>query len=107
MDCCDCIYNRNTSAYAEKTHGRAAPGPASRKHLRLRGENRMAAIRNRQFWETPPLTRRKLFSLAALLGKLRNTSAYAEKTQTSYRHVQYPEKHLRLRGENIRILPWL
>ena len=71
---------RNTSAYAEKTHACQHSKTERQKHLRLRGENPLRKCTILTTLETPPLTRRKRKYLQSLKAECGNTSAYAEKT---------------------------
>ena len=95
-------FSGNTSAYAEKTFGSNERKPLIWKHLRLRGENRYTLHVQPISPETPPLTRRKPFCCLISCFSLRNTSAYAEKTWNVTSSNQGKQKHLRLRGENLR-----
>ncbi len=90
----------NTSAYAEKTTSTNDTTFTSRKHLRVRGENAEDPQGMLQELETPPRTRRKLQYTEEELKKIRNTSAYAEKTLRPLRTLPGRGKHLRVRGEN-------
>ena len=92
---------RNTSAYAEKTEKKQYNQNAFEKHLRVRGENHRGSCGEVTRLETPPRTRRKHSYLPYTLDKVRNTSAYAEKTGPRHALTQVRKKHLRVRGENI------
>ena len=92
---------RNTSAYAEKTILTYSHIHYPQKHLRLRGENSQRVDNMDPSTETPPLTRRKPLQLIRARTRVRNTSAYAEKTTFSLTCRAGSRKHLRLRGENI------
>ncbi len=90
----------NTSAYAEKTGRNFQGSGMTKKHLRLRGENRILPLPWGASLETPPLARRKLGYRARLTAFKRNTSACAEKTVSPSHVAVVAGKHLRLRGEN-------
>ena len=90
----------NTSAYAEKTGAIWRFGSLSKKHLRLRGENRARTQPPEPRQRTPPLARRKPDKLEQQGYTEGNTSAYAEKTLASRSAMMAFWKHLRLRGEN-------
>ena len=70
----------NTSACAEKTRLSCTTYSFQEKHLRLRGENRVAIARGGRCRETPPLARRKPRAIGKHRQSHGNTSAYAEKT---------------------------
>ena len=91
----------NTSAYAEKTKRGGGGAKNPKKHLRVRGENHRGSCGEVTRLETPPRTRRKHSYLPYTLDKVRNTSAYAEKTGPRHALTQVRKKHLRVRGENI------
>ncbi len=90
----------NTSACAEKTDVVSTSDTLNGKHLRLRGENAKSSGRSNGEQETPPLARRKLWSLGRIKLTMRNTSACAEKTACEPQKRGAWQKHLRLRGEN-------
>ena len=72
------------------------------KHLHIRGENLLLTARKQGVLETPPHTWRKLNVLSLSRMNLRNTSTYVEKIRTGgYMSVKI-QKHLHIRGENLR-----
>ena len=71
---------RNTPAYAGKTTTRPAEATPGEKHPRLRGEDHREGLHTIPAWETPPLTRGRLSRSALSKNLLRNTPAYAGKT---------------------------
>ncbi len=72
---------RNTSACAEKTGLENKYLQSVKKHLRLRGENRIKSMIDYPIYETPPLARRKQPRLENVHIDHGNTSACAEKTR--------------------------
>ncbi len=92
--------HRNTSAYAEKTRIQALLKVLRKKHLRVRGENLRNIMSQVRTSETPPRTRRKPTPSYLKSPFFRNTSAYAEKTNSSASSSLFDWKHLRVRGEN-------
>ena len=90
----------NTSAYAEKTPFYYLVCAFIKKHLRVRGENVLRRAFPVAVIETPPRTRRKLGVILISTENVRNTSAYAEKTEKKQYNQNAFEKHLRVRGEN-------
>ena len=92
----------NTSACAEKTFVKNYLEENGWKHLRLRGENRSLERLSLDCRETPPLARRKLGLSKQIPFPGGNTSACAEKTESNLFKFRRNQKHLRLRGENLR-----
>mgnify|MGYP007100369607 CR=1 FL=1 len=93
---------RNTPAYAGKTGTPLRSARPGQKHPRLRGEDNTKVIQNESLLETPPLTRGRPIVSDRRGDSLRNTPAYAGKTENQSRKAYRPEKHPRLRGEDIR-----
>ena len=91
----------NTSACAEKTMMMTVLSFPLQKHLRLRGENGNATHCGIHVSETPPLARRKRSAKRSPPNRLGNTSACAEKTDSTTIQDNRHKKHLRLRGENL------
>ena len=92
--------DRNTPAYAGKTHWHSSKPQTHWKHPRLRGEDKIADANVTTGKETPPLTRgrRRRSQVRPLLS--RNTPAYAGKTGEEGSTFSGVEKHPRLRGED-------
>ncbi len=88
------------SLFSKKTRNKSF----TQKHLRLRGENLRTFNLSTLDIETPPLARRKPLCTAVRVQGRRNTSACAEKTYAIHRRRTQEEKHLRLRGENNRLV---
>ena len=91
----------NTPAYAGKTPSSLRDFPAHRKHPRLRGEDPGAILLMTDETETPPLTRGRHLVKSISSSYLRNTPAYAGKTQREDHERSAPWKHPRLRGEDL------
>ena len=69
-----------TSAYAENTAWGTIAGEAQRNYLRVRGEYRIKAERERKLAELPPRTRRIHNTGGLVMHCFGTTSAYAENT---------------------------
>ena len=91
---------RNTPAYAGKTDYAALFSRPSKKHPRLRREDRRAISFAARSLETPPLTRGRLLQKSRPFIGLGNTPAYAGKTIHQGLAGLDLRKHPRLRGED-------
>ena len=69
-----------TSAYAENTNQGPGHGHRGGNYLRVRGEYRIKAERERKLAELPPRTRRIPVERAQQTVQIGTTSAYAENT---------------------------
>ena len=74
-----------------------------RKHLHIRGENFFSAFIFPFQTETPPHTWRKFLSRTLDENFLRNTSTYVEKIYKKRRSSSIRQKHLHIRGENLKL----
>ena len=91
---------RNTSTYVEKILSGLPKPFAGRKHLHIRGENRITCLSVPLKTETPPHTWRKCTDKREIRVCLRNTSTYVEKIESSESSPLISRKHLHIRGEN-------
>ena len=73
--------SRNTPAYAGKTRAARSSSCRSRKHPRLRGEDKYVRRVKETGLETPPLTRGRQLPTTSLTKYAGNTPAYAGKTR--------------------------
>ena len=87
----------------EKTSTAYTASARRRKHLHARGENIERPFRLVSKGETPPRTWRKLAPASAPICAIRNTSTHVEKTVLACLGVDFREKHLHARGENLRM----
>ena len=99
--------SRNTPAYAGKTCSNSQELQRSSKHPRLRGEDLNFSPYSPQAKETPPLTRGRQKLRTSRRRVVRNTPAYAGKTQTKPDLLEPAWKHPRLRGEDSNICEML
>jgi len=93
---------RNTSTCVEKTRCCTSSMTARRKHLHVRGEDPAVVHRQKPDAETPPHAWRRLSNLVLVKLLFGNTSTCVEKTPAL--SAQYPaaQKHLHVRGEDLR-----
>ncbi len=70
------------------------------KHLHMRGENIHEVLSEGGSRETPPHAWRKLWHIALLISRIRNTSTCVEKTGERRSLRRSARKHLHMRGEN-------
>ena len=92
-----------TSAYAENTNQGPGHGHRGGNYLRVRGEYRIKAERERKLAELPPRTRRRHVGCAGELNDFGTTSAYAENTRGHLRSWGPVPNYLRVRGEYTRV----
>ena len=88
-----------TSAYAENTNQGPGHGHRGGNYLRVRGEYRIKAERERKLAELPPRTRRILQCFFEKISRHGTTSAYAENTGGKRRRGSRFRNYLRVRGE--------
>ena len=88
-----------TSAYAENTNQGPGHGHRGGNYLRVRGEYRIKAERERKLAELPPRTRRIHVGCAGELNDFGTTSAYAENTSGMPGRNRRGRNYLRVRGE--------
>ncbi|AIU29406.1 Hypothetical protein Cul210931_0032 [Corynebacterium ulcerans] len=91
-----------TSAYAEKSLYLAQNKLHSRNYLRIRGEKKGIPPHRAIASELPPHTRRKDRDQARCELREGTTSAYAEKSGTPHRALEYRRNYLRIRGEKFK-----
>ena len=90
-----------TSAYAENTNQGPGHGHRGGNYLRVRGEYRIKAERERKLAELPPRTRRIPASPTPPAASTGTTSAYAENTFDTTRDSRFLRNYLRVRGEYV------
>ena len=88
-----------TSAYAENTNQGPGHGYRGGNYLRVRGEYRIKAERERKLAELPPRTRRIPVSGRNFFPLSGTTSAYAENTSGRRLRTRLTRNYLRVRGE--------
>ena len=88
-----------TSAYAENTNQGPGHGHRGGNYLRVRGEYRIKAERERKLAELPPRTRRIPVSGRNFFPLSGTTSAYAENTSGRRLRTRLTRNYLRVRGE--------
>ena len=92
----------NTSACAEKSGTGSTCRAASRKYLRVRGEEVSATVRGYSTPEIPPRARRREARGPVVSFLVGNTSACAEKSTNKHQRGEKAGKYLRVRGEELR-----
>ena len=88
-----------TSAYAENTNQGPGHGHRGGNYLRVRGEYRIKAERERKLAELPPRTRRIHNTGGLVMHCFGTTSAYAENTGMDMKSGKNNGNYLRVRGE--------
>ena len=89
----------NTSACAEKRKTKCRRSPATRKYLRMRGEEVRASTSAMPWSEIPPHARRRARRFDSSSPLAGNTSACAEKSKSGEPLPMQCRKYLRMRGE--------
>ena len=92
-------FKGTTSAYAENTNQGPGHGHRGGNYLRVRGEYRIKAERERKLAELPPRTRRIPVSGRNFFPLSGTTSAYAENTSGRRLRTRLTRNYLRVRGE--------
>ena len=95
------VLNRNTPACAGKTGEYGEQFSRPQKHPRLRGEDQSYVAMHGSKVETPPLARGRPKTDRGICAAGRNTPACAGKTFAAAAIRFKPEKHPRLRGEDV------
>ena len=95
--------SRNTSTYVEKIGSLHVNFTIRKKHLHIRGENHIGHGMISVHPETPPHTWRKFVIWRCNRNLERNTSTYVEKITAIKEAQSKEEKHLHIRGENLKI----
>ena len=90
----------NTPAYAGKTTAPNASNKENKKHPRVCGEDLNMADINTRIPETPPRMRGRLDVSSNAIRIVRNTPAYAGKTEKKQISKAVREKHPRVCGED-------
>ena len=92
-------FKGTTSAYAENTNQGPGHGHRGGNYLRVRGEYRIKAERERKLAELPPRTRRIPVSGRNFFPLSGTTSAYAENTSGRRLRTRLTRNYLHVRGE--------